>query len=126
QAVSCTADRRVLVDYEEAFTHQLRTRLAAKSLGACLGRGHRLPDFVDHLLDVAGILQDVLESLDYLWLVANVALHNVHRVVQNDVDRHRHGAMDRLDTGGGGSRLLGREQFERVEGDRHIAAEYLK
>ena len=80
--------------------------------------GHRLADFLNHLLDIAGIAQNALQPLDHFGLVADVALHDVHGVVQNIVDRQGHGAVNGLDAFLGGVGLFDRQQLQRVQGQR--------
>ena len=87
---------------------------------------HRLADLLDHLLDVAGVAEDPLQALDHLGFVADVALHDVDRLVEDLVDRQGHGAVDGLDALGGRVRLFGHEQFQGVQRGGHVAAEDLQ
>ena len=91
-----------------------------------LGRRHLLAHLLDHLLDVAGVAEDALQPLGHFRLVADVTLHHVHRVVENLVDRHGHGAVNGLDALGRRGGLLGHKQFERVQRRGHVAAENLQ
>ena len=83
---------------------------------------HLLPHLLNHLLDVAGVAEDVLQPLGDIGIVADVALHDVHGVVENVINRQGHGAVDRFDTFGGGRGLFGDEQFQRIQSDGHVAA----
>ena len=107
QGVGRAADALVGIDHQDALADQRRPQLDAADVRLGLGRGHRLADLLDHLLDVAGIAQDLLQPLDHVRLVADVALHHVDGVVQDVVDRQRDGAVDRLDAGRGRARLFG-------------------
>ena len=91
-----------------------------------LGGGHLLAHLLDHLLDVAGVAQDRLQPLDHLGLVADVALHDVHGVVQDVVDRQGHGAVDRLDALRAVVAFSATQQFQRVERHGHVAREDLE
>ena len=75
------------------------------------------------MLDIASIAENVLQPLDHLRFVADVAFHDVDGVVENVVDRQRDGTVDRLDAFGRRRRLLGLQQLERVQGHRHVAGE---
>ena len=91
-----------------------------------LRRGHLLPDLLDHLLDVAGVAEDALQPLDHFRLVADVALHDVDRLVEDLVHRQGHGAVDGLDALGRRDGLLGHQQFQRIQRRGHVAAEDLQ
>ena len=58
--------------------------------------------------------------------MADVALHDVDRLVEDLVDRQRHGRVDRLDALGRGRRLLGDQQLERIQRHGHVAREDLE
>ena len=94
--------------------------------GMGLRRGHFLADLLNHLLDVAGVAENALQTFDDFRLVADVALHDVHGVVEDVVDRQGHRAVNRLDVFRRGGRFFGHQQFERVERHGHVAGENLQ
>ena len=61
-------------------------------------RSHFLPDLLDHLFDVAGVLENSFQPFDNLRFVADVLFHNVDGIVENFINRHGHSAMDGFDT----------------------------
>ena len=60
QRVSGVADAFVGIDHQDAAADEQRTRLAANCGRLGLGRGHGLPYFLNHLLDIAGVPQNLL------------------------------------------------------------------
>ena len=85
-----------------------------------------MPHLLDHLLDVAGVAQNPLQTLHHIGVMADVALHDVHGVIENVVHRQRHGPVDRLDALRGRGSFLGDQQFQGVERSGDIAGENLQ
>ena len=113
----------VFVDQQHTAVLQIGPFLERLDLGMGLHRRHLLPDFLDHLFDVAGVSQDPLQAFDHLGLVADVAFHHVHGVVKNFVDRQSNRGVNGLDTLSGRRGLFGHQKLQRVECHGHVAGE---
>ncbi|NBU17634.1 MAG: hypothetical protein EBS48_11640, partial [Actinobacteria bacterium] len=78
------------VDDEDPLPGQRPAPLAAPMLRVGGAGRHLLPHLLDRLLDVAGVAEDALEALPDVGVVADVALHDVDRVVEDVVHRQGH------------------------------------
>ena len=123
QAVGGAADVLVGIDHQHPAAPQRRPLVHLHRLRMGLGGRHLLTHLLDHLLDVAGVAEDALQPLDDFRLVADVALHDVDGLVEDFVHRQGHGAVDGLDAFRRRAGLLRHQQFQRVQGRGHVAAE---
>ncbi len=95
--------------------------------GAWAGKGaKRLPDFRDELLNVPRVLEDSLQPLGDDRLVADVALEDAGRVVEDFVDGAGHFTEDAIGAGAGRRHFFDGQQLERVDGNGHLAGEQLE
>ena len=106
---------------ENTSPEKRRVAVSLAALGVRRTGGHLLAHLLDHLLDVAGISQDSLQSFHEVSVVADVAFHDADGVVEDVVHGKRHGTMDGFDALGCSRGLFGHEEFKRVEGGGHIA-----
>ncbi len=88
--------------------------------------GHFFAHLLDHLLDVTRITKDPLQPFDHVGIVADIFLHHANGIVEDVVDGKGYRTVDRLDALGCGRRVLGHEQFERVESRRHVSGKDLE
>ena len=86
----------------------------------------RLANLLNRLFDVTCVVQNTPQTIDHFRAVTNVAFHDVHRVIEDFINGHRHCAVDRITRLLGSVGFLGNQKLERVKCKSNITGENLQ
>ena len=120
------ADRLVGIDHQNSPANKQRSRRSDIGYRRSCHWGHILADFLYHLLDIARIAQNMLQSLHDFRFVTDITLHHIDGIVENVIHGQCDRAMNRFDACRCRTGLLDCQQFKRIERHRHVASKNLQ